>query len=88
MLHKRTYSQQGYEEDIYASQVCIPAILVTFCNAATATCVHHIHQQYSHLFHQASPPVATFLATDHPNVVGSYLKTCLLKDKLFWPVHF
>ena len=36
----------------------------------------HIRQQYSHLFHQASPSVATFLATDQPNVVGSYLKTC------------
>ena len=39
----------------------------------------HIRQQYSHLlkgnFHQASPSVATFLATDQPNVVGSYLKT-------------
>ena len=27
----------------------------------------HIRQQYSHLFHQASPSVATFLATDQPN---------------------
>ncbi len=38
----------------------------------------HIRQQYSHLFHQVSPSVATssnFLATDHPNVVGSCLKT-------------
>ena len=36
----------------------------------------HIRQQYSHFFHQASPSVATFLAFDQPNVVGSYLKTC------------
>ena len=35
----------------------------------------HILHQYSHLFHQASPSVAAFLATDQPNVVGSYLKT-------------
>ena len=38
----------------------------------------HLGQQYSHLFHQASPSVAAFLATDHPNVVGSYLKTCTI----------
>ena len=37
---------------------------------------NHIHQQYSHLFHQVSSSVAAFLATDQPNVVGSYLKTC------------
>jgi len=36
----------------------------------------HICQQYSHLFHSASPAVAAFLASDQPNVVGSYLKTC------------
>lgn len=35
----------------------------------------HIRQQYSHLFHQASLSVATFLAIEQPNVVGSYLKT-------------
>ncbi len=34
----------------------------------------HIRQQYSHLYYQASPSVATFLATDQPNVVGSYLR--------------
>ncbi len=39
----------------------------------------HIRQQYSHLFHQASPSVAAFLATDQPNVVGSYLKTCFAR---------
>ena len=37
----------------------------------------HIRQQYTHLFHQTSPSVATFLATDQLNVVGSYLKTCV-----------
>ncbi len=37
---------------------------------------NHIRQQYSHLFHSASPSVAASLATDQPNVVGSYLKTC------------
>ncbi len=34
----------------------------------------HVRQRDSHLFHQASPSVV--LATDQPNVVGSYLKTC------------
>ena len=38
----------------------------------------HIRQQYSHLFHQASPSVAVFLATDQSNVVGSYPKTCFV----------
>ncbi len=53
------------------------------------------HQQYSHLFHQASPSVATFLATDQPNVVGSYLKTCfaqrqtvLASPLLAWLLNF
>ncbi len=41
----------------------------------------HIRQQYSHLFHQASPSVAAFLATDQPNVVGSYLKTCFAQTQ-------
>ena len=36
---------------------------------------NHMRQQYSHLFHSVSPLVAAFLATDQPNVVGSYLKT-------------
>ena len=35
-----------------------------------------IRQRYSHLFHQLSSSVAAFLATDQPNVLGSYLKTC------------
>jgi len=35
-----------------------------------------VQQYLSNLFHQASPSVATFLATDQPNVVGSYLRTC------------
>ncbi len=55
----------------------------------------HIRQQYSHLFHQASPSVATFLATDQPNVVGSYLKTCfaqrqtvLASPLLAWLLNF
>jgi len=51
----------------------------------------HIRQQYNHLFHQASPSVATFLA----NVVGSYLKTCfaqrqtvLASPLLAWLLNF
>ena len=36
----------------------------------------HIRQQYSHLFHQASPSVEIFLATDHPNVVGNQDLLC------------
>ncbi len=36
----------------------------------------HMRQQYSHLFHQASSSLAAFLATDQPNVLGSYLKSC------------
>ena len=55
----------------------------------------HIRQQYSHLFHQASPSVATFLATDQPNVLGSYLKTCfaqrqtvLASPLLAWLLNF
>jgi len=35
----------------------------------------HIRQQYSHLSHQASSSVATLLATDQPNVLGSHLKS-------------
>jgi len=38
----------------------------------------HTRQQYSHVFHQASSSVAAFLATDRPNVLGSYLKTCFV----------
>ena len=55
----------------------------------------HIRQQYSHLFHQASSSVATFLATDQSNVVGSYLKTCfaqrqtvLASPLLAWLLNF
>ncbi len=54
-----------------------------------------ICQQYSHLFHQASPSVATFLATDQPNVEGRYLKTCfaqrqivLARPLLAWLLNF
>ncbi len=36
----------------------------------------HMIQQYSHLLRQASPSVAAFLATDQPNVVGSFFETC------------
>ncbi|DBA98644.1 TPA: hypothetical protein ACH3X1_014430 [Trebouxia sp. C0004] len=43
----------------------------------------HIRQQYSHLFHQASPSVAACLATDPPNVVGTYLKTCFAQRQSF-----
>jgi len=43
----------------------------------------HIRQQYSHLFHQASTSVAAFLATDQPNVVGGYLKTCVSQRQSF-----
>ncbi len=35
-----------------------------------------IRECCSHLFQQASPSVATFLPTDQPSVVGSYLKGC------------
>ena len=56
---------------------------------------NHIRQQYSHLFHQASLSVATFLATNQPNVVGSYLKTCfaqrqsvLASPLLAWLLNF
>ena len=52
---------------------------------------HHIRQQYSHLFHQASPSVAT----DQPNVVGSCLKICfaqrqtiLANPSLAWLLNF
>ncbi|DBA66069.1 TPA: hypothetical protein ACH3X2_003073 [Trebouxia sp. C0005] len=55
----------------------------------------HIQQQYSHLFHQASPSVAAFLATDQFNVVGSHLKTCfaqrqsvLASPLLVWLLNF
>ena len=55
----------------------------------------HIRQQYSHLFHQASSSVAAFLATDQPNVVGNYLKTCfaqrqsvLASPLLAWLLNF
>jgi len=53
----------GSVEDEHPFPVCCPAY-------------SHIRQQYSHLFHQASSSVAAFLATDQPNEVGSYLKTC------------
>ncbi len=53
----------------------------------------YVRQRDSHLFHQASPSVV--LATDQPNVVGSYLKTCfaqrqtvLASPLLAWLLNF
>ena len=53
---------------------------VTYVSPVTSK-ENHIRQQYSHLFHSASPSVAAFLNTDQPNVVGSYLKTCVAQKQ-------
>ena len=39
----------------------------------------HTRQLNSHHFHQASFSVAAFLATDQPNVLSNYLKTCFVQ---------
>ena len=41
-----------------------------------------IRQQYSRL--SASPSVAACLATDQPNVVGTYLNTCFVQRQSVW----
>ena len=59
----------------------------------------HIRQQHSHLFHQASPSVAAFLATNQAKatqaIPGSYLKSCrvqrqcvLASPLLAWLLNF
>jgi len=48
----------------------------------------HIHQQYSHHFHQASSSVAAFLAVTNPMWQAVISRLVLHKDNLFWPVHF
>ena len=41
-----------------------------------------IRAEYNHLFQHPSPTVASFLATEQPNVLGSYLKTCFAHRQL------
>ena len=41
-----------------------------------------IRAEYNHLFQHPSPTVASFLATEQLNVLGSYLKTCFAHRQL------
>ena len=80
----------------FATAESVPLESVTpVTHGSRGTSHASVTQQYSHLFHQASPSVAVFLATDQPNVIGSYLKTCfaqrqsvLASPLLAWLLNF